>query len=223
MTTKYNCFVAMPFTGPLNFFYNYLKIYLEREFDDLTVERGDTHKESESILEKLKRQIQKTDFVIGDLTDNNPNVLFELGLAEAWKKPKILITSNKPEEAPVNIRLYEAIPYTSPNHLDFLDNLKNAVKNIIAKIEKYNDLYSRATDLLASFNQYEQDTALSYTATRFDDFRARVEVYEKQYGLLPEDDERTMAYNLLRMIIEDPPTALENINEWMDHNFPEDP
>ncbi|HEU4456022.1 MAG TPA: hypothetical protein VFR81_23350, partial [Longimicrobium sp.] len=74
------CFVAMPFRPELNFFFLYLKHYLEKEYG-LRVERGDAKILTKPLMEKIREQILRADLVIGEVTDGNPNVFYELGLA----------------------------------------------------------------------------------------------------------------------------------------------
>jgi|GEM_PF-3737998 len=49
--------------------------------------------ENQDILQKVCRHIDRCDFVIADVSDNNPNVLFELGIAMARRKPSIILSS----------------------------------------------------------------------------------------------------------------------------------
>jgi hypothetical protein len=94
------CFVAMPFRPELNFFFLYLKQYLEKEYG-LRVERGDAKILTKPLMEKIREQILRADLVIGEVTDGNPNVFYELGLAHANHKPVLFLTRGSPDEAPV--------------------------------------------------------------------------------------------------------------------------
>jgi len=91
---------------------------------------------SAPIHEAIHRRLRESRLVIADITGNNPNVLNEIGIAQALGKPLVLITQDNPESAPFNIRnlllhtyrindlagLYEVIAkalveVTSPNEL----------------------------------------------------------------------------------------------------------
>ncbi len=66
------------------------------------------------------RAIQRSEFVIADVSENNPNVLYELGYADAIQKPTILIRSL--EEAasfPADLVGNPFLPY-DPARLDKL-------------------------------------------------------------------------------------------------------
>ena len=91
------CFVVMPFKPEFRFFYLYLSAHLKEEYD-LDIERGDDRIESRPIAHKVRRQIREADLILGDVTGANPNVLYELGLADAFDKPMFLLTQDEVEE-----------------------------------------------------------------------------------------------------------------------------
>jgi hypothetical protein len=74
--------------------------------------RADEHANpGSSISAAILRGIRECHLVIADITGNNPNVLNEVGLAQAYEKPLILITQESPEIAPFNIRHLGIIRY----------------------------------------------------------------------------------------------------------------
>lgn len=74
------CFVVMPFRADLNYFFLYLKRYLEEKYS-IRVERGDSNVLTKELLRKISEQISEASFLIADITGNNANVFFELGIA----------------------------------------------------------------------------------------------------------------------------------------------
>jgi hypothetical protein len=70
----------------------------------LTSYRVDQEHLGEPIADNIERRIRESRIVIADLTGNNPNVLHELGQAQALGKPLILISQDPPEQASFNIR-----------------------------------------------------------------------------------------------------------------------
>src|ERR1039458_9832705 len=62
---------------------------------------------------EIERGVQESRIVIADVTGKNPNVLLEIGLAQAYGKTLILITQDAPSEAPFDIRHLRMIEYTS--------------------------------------------------------------------------------------------------------------
>ncbi len=90
-------FVIMPFTEKTN---EYPKGYFDEVYNSLivpaSVEAGYTAKTakrsgSDIIHSTIVSDIYYADIVLADLTEHNPNVLFELGLAIAFKKKVALI------------------------------------------------------------------------------------------------------------------------------------
>lgn len=59
---------------------------------NLRVSRSDRDLEPGTITKQIMRNIWKARVVIADLTSWNPNVFFELGVAQAWYKPVVLLT-----------------------------------------------------------------------------------------------------------------------------------
>lgn len=60
----------------------------------IVAERVDEQHLSESILERVYRQIENSDFVIAEMTGRNPNVFYEVGYAHAKSKLCALITQD---------------------------------------------------------------------------------------------------------------------------------
>jgi hypothetical protein len=95
------CFVAMPFRPELSYFYLYLKKYLE-ETHRIQVERGHTNFLTKELLKKIAERISNASFPIADITGNNANVFFELGIAHEKDKPSVFLTQDDPRDAPVD-------------------------------------------------------------------------------------------------------------------------
>ena len=56
-----------------------------------------------SVIEEFYRAIESADLIICDLSESNPNVMYELGYAHALQKPVILI-SNQLANVPFDLR-----------------------------------------------------------------------------------------------------------------------
>ena len=216
MSDTPSCFVAMPFRPELNFFYLYLSKYLE-ERHGISVERGDARILTKPLMDKIREQILKADFIIGDVTGDNPNVFYELGLAQAYDKPVIFLTQNLPKDAPVDIRQFEFIQYDLSHHTDFLEKLDNPVQNVFSK--RYEALYTMASDILKAFNL---DVKTKHTAATVAEFQARVMKGEQTGGLPPENDARLMAEFLLPRIIQETTdiAIMKQMTAWLDKSFP---
>lgn len=54
----------------------------------------------EHIIEVILRSINQADFIIADLTGNDPNVMYEIGFAQALRKPLFLIVQQDSQPLP---------------------------------------------------------------------------------------------------------------------------
>ena len=94
------CFVVMPFRPELNYFYLYLKKYLEEKYK-IRVERGDSHVLTKELMKKISDQISAAAFLLADISGSNADLFFELGIAHAQGKPVIFLTQDiKPRHYP---------------------------------------------------------------------------------------------------------------------------
>jgi hypothetical protein len=84
------CFVLMPFAKQFDEIYRGL-IQPVAAAHGLAVLRADEMAGSGFILEQIRAAIAQARIIVADVTDGNPNVLYELGQAQALKKPLVLI------------------------------------------------------------------------------------------------------------------------------------
>jgi len=91
------------------------QIFLQLPF---SVQYGNTDIQTVHLLSIMKSNITKSDFSIFDLSDWNPNVSLELGLAEGLKRHSqkpyyILLNTLRSGEVPSDIRGLQRLEYTS--------------------------------------------------------------------------------------------------------------
>src|SRR5205085_10787047 len=96
------------------------------------------------LLEKIEKQILDADVMIADITERNPNVFYELGLAHSYGKKVIVITQDPVNDAPTDIRHLEFIKYDLGQHIEFLNKLDNAIHHVF--VDRYASLYAQARD-----------------------------------------------------------------------------
>lgn len=119
------CFVIMPFGGYFDSYYS--DIYKPAiETVGLCAKRADDLYRPSTIIQDIWTYTKEAKLVIADLTDKNPNVFYELGLAHALAKPAILIT-NSMMDIPFDLRALRVIEYDK--------NLPNWGQILKAKIE----------------------------------------------------------------------------------------
>ncbi len=107
-------FVGHPFG------HKFAKRKFRRIFQELpfSVQYGNTDIQTVHLLAVMKSNISKSDFSIFDLSDWNPNVSLELGLAEGLKRQAlkpyyILLNTRRSKEVPADIRGLQRLEYTS--------------------------------------------------------------------------------------------------------------
>ena len=205
------CFVVMPFRPDLNYFYLYISKHL-REKHGLRVERGDHRILTKALMDKIRDQILESDVILGDITSGNPNVFYELGLANAYGKPIIFLTQDAPKDAPVDIRQFEFIEYNLQQHEEFLRKLDNAIQNVF--VEKYRLLYQDALGLIKQFNA---DVAFNHPSAPLEEFQARVMRGEQTQEIPSTETIDLRAEFLLPKIIQETTdvATMKRMMEWI--------
>lgn len=209
---KKTCFVIMPFSPELHYFYLYLRKHIE-EVHNIHCERADEHVLTIPILDKINDSIRNADVIIADCSGRNPNVFYELGIAHAQGKKVILITKDPIEEAPSDIRHYEFIKYELDEHIEFSRKLDNALRNVF--IEDYEELYKRAIDI---FKEFKNTTRLDIEMASKEVFLSRMSDAEKRTRELPSlEDEWALQEFLLPRIIQDSNeiSIMKEIVRWL--------
>jgi len=205
------CFFVMPFRPELNFFYLYLKKYLEDKHG-LEVRRGDTSILTKALMDKIETEIQSADLIVGDVTYSNPNVFYELGIARANRKPIIFLTQEEPETAPVDLRQFEFIRYDLSRDHDLLQKLDNAIRNLLG--EGYRNLYNTSLELLQNFNAA---TGSAFVPAEFAEFQARVMRGERLEGIPAPEKRLALEEFILPKIISDATdiSTIRKIQNWL--------
>jgi len=103
-------FVVMPFASELAFVYDVIKDTTQ-EFG-LHCIRADEVLVSRPVVEDVKQQIAEADVVIVDFTGKNPNVYYEAGLADAWKK-KWIVLAQSSDDLTFDVRHIRTILYSN--------------------------------------------------------------------------------------------------------------
>ena len=90
--------------------------------------RGDEEYFNSDIFAHILKQLVKARIIIANLNGRNPNVLYELGIAQAMDKPVILL-SRTPDDIPIDIRSKKFIIYKNEEELQ--NNLKKELIRIL--------------------------------------------------------------------------------------------
>lgn len=108
---KPQCFVLIPFSPQklTDIYRRYVKSPIEEQ-TQLRCIRADDIYRSRLIMNDVWHQINSAAIVIADLTNKNPNVFYELGMAHVLGKPTILISQNL-DDVPFDLRGVRTIIY----------------------------------------------------------------------------------------------------------------
>jgi hypothetical protein len=122
------CFVIMPFGG-------WYDEYFENIYSPaitsckLIPKRTDDLYQSSNIVQDIWKFTNKAKIILADLSNKNPNVFYELGLAHALTKPAILISENI-EDIPFDLRNMRILTYDK-NIPDWGSILKKSIEKAI--------------------------------------------------------------------------------------------
>lgn len=99
--------------------------------DEFEIVRADTMYHSDRIDDKIFEQLQTSDLVIADLTNNNPNVFLEVGYRMALDMPLIFIMQENSLPIPFDIRTTNIIRYDlNSNGSTILDSVAKTIDTI---------------------------------------------------------------------------------------------
>jgi len=126
---KKRLFVAMPLHERFDDAY-YVGIAGAAKLARVFAKRIDQDRHTSDIVLRIKETIHDFDGVIADLTEANPNVLFEVGYARALGKPVFQISSDPLANLPFDVRNDRTLPYalgrTHQLRLDLAKDLRSA-------------------------------------------------------------------------------------------------
>jgi len=87
------------------------------------------------ITDKVIREIFNCDAIIADISEYNPNVLYELGVAHSFRKPTILLSQNLLRNGRLNIDLQGAETIGYSVDVNGLQNLSGKLRNYLKAIK----------------------------------------------------------------------------------------
>lgn len=127
------CFVMMPFSQQFNELYED-SIMPSVEKNGLNCIRADDIYDIRPIMSDIWTSICKAKVIISDLTNKNPNVFYETGLAHTLGKDVILLTQ-KMEDVPFDLKHLRVIKYEfTPRGTQKLETeLSHLIKSILEK------------------------------------------------------------------------------------------
>lgn len=112
----------MPFNEAGNSTYAHLsEVLKKKEYYPLRI---DMNPGSIAIMNKIMNEIITSNFIIVDISGQNPNVFYELGIAHTFKESRnVIIIKNEDTKAPSDISHINYIEYSSDNYLLLCENV----------------------------------------------------------------------------------------------------
>jgi len=143
---KMKCFVAMPFEGFDHLYDKAIRPTVESCFGAGSCSRGDTAKAAEVVSDRIVEEIIWADVVVAVITGNNPDVMYEVGIAHSLRKPTLLLMDEQHvDKAPFDVRGQRIIGYRSRPTVDFR-KLKSTLQDYLEPIR--DDAAYKATNVL---------------------------------------------------------------------------
>lgn len=144
---KQVAFVAMCFDGRLQTVYQkVVKPVLQNHGFACT--RADEMSSAGIIMDQIREAIEKATLVMCDLTFDNPNVFYEMGIAHILKKPTIMISQN-PADIPFDVKHWRIIGYsdTKEGLLDLRDILTETLSKLFPHLKDRKQVHELAGKL----------------------------------------------------------------------------
>jgi len=102
----------------------------------VTVARADTISLKGNIVGTIFSVIQQAALIIADVSHGNPNVMYELGFAQALNKPIILVAAGI-RTVPFDLAGLRVLIYDLKDPSDFIHRLRNAIDQAISRPEPF--------------------------------------------------------------------------------------
>jgi predicted nucleotide-binding protein len=126
MKKKPTCFVIAPFDASGRRVQETIRHTLEAQ--GFRVVSPDLMPAATHVMSAITEAITEADFLVVDITRQNPNVMYELGLAHGMRKPTILIQSTEGTTSfPSDLAGWLYVSYDPSNFRQFTDYLSHAV------------------------------------------------------------------------------------------------
>ncbi len=126
------CFVMMPFRKELTALYDDVVKPVVEAAGDLPI-RLDRDAHLGSAYEQIEAGIRTCDYAVGVLDHLSPNVMYEVGMAHAFRKPVILVNREGgigDADVPFNIHGQQRLQYSDATTESFRERLADAIRQI---------------------------------------------------------------------------------------------
>lgn len=132
------CFVMMPISDQGDYPEGHFDKIYEQIFKPAIEKAGyepyrvDENKLCDSIIGKIFSALQESPMALCDLSNRNPNVLYELGIRQAYDKPVVLVQDEKTERI-FDVSGISTVQYSSKRlYEDVLENRRDITEAILS-------------------------------------------------------------------------------------------
>lgn len=211
---KKRCFFIMPFWEEFDITYGELKTALSK--DGFTCIRADEITGSVPIMNTILKEMLKAQFIIADLTNNNPNVFYELGIAHTFKDAEnIILIKREGSKIPFDITHLTYIEYNPDNFKFLTARLKQCINQNAGLTNFYDTLNIHGIIKYTHNNQDEFVEIIKETLGM--DLDNVTNLLNKACKLQPEDVEKIIYrfyYHLKNLIFQYDSTILTSIFDF---------
>lgn len=138
---KLNCLLLFPYNKERMLIQNFIEKNLTNS--KICIQKDDSKRIRNTFIhtgltlqETLLSSLKSMDLIIADITENNPNILYEIGFAHALKKPTILISQNKLSHVSILLG-FQVIIYQKDALETLLKYLKYNILRLISLDSKF--------------------------------------------------------------------------------------
>ena len=122
--------LLLPYGEPKNDLRRYLRTMLEQKYDMEVYELDQMSASARSANARMQA-LQRSDIIIAEVTDSNPNVMYELGFAHSLRKLTILLAESSFERSlPFDLHGFDILAYD-------LGNFNQLEPQLTRRIEEY--------------------------------------------------------------------------------------
>lgn len=133
-----DCFVIMPFsTSTSNSEDEWTEIFeklFKKAWKSFNIDCYRTQVARGSITKDIIEKLYSASIVFADLTDSNPNVMYELGVRHSFKKPSVMVKA-KDAKIPFDVSVYHVFDYEYT--IEGLEKLTDYIGRVIKDVDMY--------------------------------------------------------------------------------------
>lgn len=138
MSERLSCFVIMPYSAESDRVYSEAIAPALMSIPDkkiLVLRADQMGHEAITLRAHVENAVRSADFIITDVSGNNPNVMYELGYAAAIGKPVVIVSRKSLGELPANLRESPVLYYRDDELLEFKSELCMHVMETLSQLE----------------------------------------------------------------------------------------